>query len=184
MNGALMSFFLSSCLCCVHVLASFVHITKANVKRFFSKFHARCDVNILQELKIYGCTAATFHWSISWNHSFILPDVLEMVVVIKKKNLYGTNIHKQQINVRILLLYINIHTYIYILYILLVSMCDKKLTCPTMKCQWSLLLMSCSACLLCVYFGEEKGVECSCFCVCACVLPHCFWHSHVFGRCL
>lgn len=111
---------------CVHVLASFVHITKANVKRFFSKFHAQCDVNILQELKIYGCTAATFHWCISWNHSFILPDVLEMVVVIKKKkNLYGTNIHKQQSNVKNTTT-IYKHIYIYILYILLVSTCDKK----------------------------------------------------------
>lgn len=35
MHGALMSFFLSCCLCYVHVLASFVHITKANVKGFF-----------------------------------------------------------------------------------------------------------------------------------------------------
>lgn len=103
MHGALTSSFLSSCLCYAHVLTSFVHFINANMKIFFS--FEKCDVNILQGLKIYRGTSM-FQWSISLNHSFILSHtlpfaffffsgVLEVVVVIKK-NSYMANIHKQQ----------------------------------------------------------------------------------------
>lgn len=173
MHGALTSSFLLSCLCYAHVLANFVHITKANVKRIssFDKCCAQCNVNILQELKIYRGTSAIFLWSISLNHSFILPGVLEVVVVIKKNTYMALTFTSSRTHLKIVT---TIYKYIYIhiyMYCSPVCVCDIKLTCPRMKCQWSLLLMSSSACLLHVYFGEERRGTFLLLCESVCVAP-------------
>lgn len=184
MHGALTSSFLLSCLCYAHVLANFVHITKANVKRIssFDKCFAQCNVNILQELKIYRGTSAIFLWSISLNHSFILPGVLEVVVVIKKNTYMALTFTSSRTLLKIVTtIYKYIYTYIYVL---LASMCMwYKTNMPKneMSVKFIVDVIQCMS-FACLFWWREREGERFCFCVRACV--YCCWHSHVFSRCL
>lgn len=143
---------------------------------------AQCNVNILQELKIYRGTSAIFLWSISLNHSFILPGVLEVVVVIKKNTYMALTFTSSRTLLKIVTtIYKYIYTYIYVL---LASMCMwYKTNMPKneMSVKFIVDVIQCMS-FACLFWWREREGERFCFCVRACV--YCCWHSHVFSRCL